>query len=229
MLNVLYFLLFPPSCPPPYFQCPCTIFTENNAQWHWGGTNSSNIRTGSRCPCCTYLCRYNNNTTFTFTFIFFVIYHLHLCFTFRFMFADDSGTAGDRWVRVFFIFPQQRVSQLIFLPLADKWEVGGSGRSGAAAAARPGQRYVRVIANCLFIFDIVSHIIICLSPHPQADRNENGKQEVGGGSRVVGGGEGHGGRWVGDIISFVFSPSASPTNPLPSRLTLRLTETTSER
>ena len=84
-------------------------------------------------------------------------------------------------------FSQQRVSQLIFLPLADEREVGGSGRSGAAAAARPGQRYVRVIANCLFIFDIVSHIIICLSPHPQADGNENGKQEVGGGSRVVGG------------------------------------------
>ena len=176
-----------------------------------------------------YLHRYNNNTNTTFIFIFFVIYHLHLCFTFRFMFADDSGTAGDRWVRVFFIFPQQRVSQLIFLPLADEWEVGGSGRSGAAAAARPGQRYVRVIANCLFIFDIVSHIIICLSPHPQADGNENGKQEVGGGSRVVGGGEGHGGRWVGDIISFFFFPSASPTNPLPSRLTLRLAETTSER
>ena len=141
MLYVLYFLLFPPSCPPPYFQCPCTIFAENNAQWHWGGTNSSNIRTGSRCPCCTYLCRYNNNTTFTFTFIFFVIiYHLHLCFTFRFMFADDSGTAGDRWVRVFFIlFPTARFS--INLPAScrrmrgrrqrPKW-----GRGGGAAGAK---------------------------------------------------------------------------------------------
>ena len=28
MLNVLYFLLFPPSCPPPYFQCPCTCFGQ---------------------------------------------------------------------------------------------------------------------------------------------------------------------------------------------------------
>ena len=213
MFYIFYYFL--PRVHPLISSATAHYFAQ---QWHWGGTNSSNIRTGSRCPLLSMMClmhppfakylcsqaginnfrrylhRYNNNTNTTFIFIFFVIYHLHLCFTFRFMFADDSGTAGDRWVRVFFIFPQQRVSQLIFLPLADEWEVGGSGRSGAAAAARPGQRYVRVIANCLFIFDIVSHIIICLSPHPQADGNENGKQEVGGGSRVVGGGEGHGGR-----------------------------------
>ena len=57
-------------------------------------------------------------------------------------------------------------SQLIFSPLADEREAGHSGRrGGVTTAARRWRRYVRVIA-CVFVLDIVSHLICCLSPHP---------------------------------------------------------------
>ena len=128
------------------------------------------------------------------SFSFFHVIYCLLIFIFRLLCLVTMATRRRIGESVdclfFFLTPPLSINRLASRrrTRGRRWRPKGGGDGGAAVG-----RYVRVIA-CLFIFDIVSHIIICLSPHPQADGNENGKQEVGGGSRVVGGGEGHGGR-----------------------------------
>ena len=187
MFYIFYY--FPPRVHPLISSATAHYFAQNNAQWHWGGTNSSNIRTGSRCPLLSMMClmhppfakyvvkQINNfrryctyiGTTTTPTPPSFSFFSSFIIFTYVSLFVSCLLTTaarrgiGESVYSLF--FSQQRVSQLIFSPLADEREVGGGSRTRATTTARLGQRYVHVIAH-LFVSDIVSHLFFCLSPHP---------------------------------------------------------------